>query len=714
MDIRKNEDRTISLMLSHVMEDIGVTKEMVNRRRRTFLEKEAILSLSEILLGLKTISYNFGSQSEATTTLGMDSDLDLLNCLNSRPVILSMEDWNAGKDNLLLLRDQQTPPQHCYLQRLSSKSPEPMTNVPMSDHVKDNKGRVLIQNTWFSSSAQRQVRKVRKKFIKHGPSVSYSDNVDYVFCFHCQKVPDVCRSWVSRYRPGHWPPTNVKMMAMSAGIFLLACGHPESEQEPMEWRFSTSAAERLLMFDLSLCQIKVLVLLKMIRKTYLKKTVGDGLTTYHLKTALLYTIENYPPDVWKEDNLLQCAINCLTTLARWLRLNYVPHYTMEGVNLLTGKLKKHELPHLENIVLNMIDTKLQCVLGIEMDTVGDRLWTLIHKGWYSSEQFASRESIEFAIIAFLAEEYFGNLNHSLNQYMAAANKVSFDQAHSTIKSYLSVLAKGLLNSDPIKRDATKLLIKYLNSVVATMQASQCLRNGVPIMLPDTVNLFNVSLDFDLASCKLKLASVYYCMKEYRKAEDILSKVEHSFQPWVLSACDCRKRTMKKPTKAFDRRALAHTNQDMLRSSVTMCVKILRHEMECVPKHLHFEMYRATCNDDLQLRDPWHDIWMDMALVDSLPFTYYLQYLTYRELGLEDAQIESVEKLADYVEKYNGYGHIETVCNLVGHCYELEGLFDQALGWYLESLHVLPRNNAAMWHIILLLYSLFKRGMYLTG
>ena len=131
------------------------------------------------------------------------------------------------------------------------------------------------------------------------------------------------------------------------------------------------------------------------------------------------------------------------------------------------------------------------------------------------------------------------------------------------------------------------------------------------------------------------------------------------------------------------------------------------------------MYRASCGEDIQLRDPWHDTWMDMALVDSIPFAYYLQYLTYRELGLatsdedagkdlEDARIEAVEKLADYVEKYNGYGHIETVCNLIGHCFELEELFDQALEWYLESLRAMPRNNSAIWHIALLLHTLFKR------
>ena len=156
----------------------------------------------------------------------------------------------------------------------------------MSSHERDDKGRVLIKNTYFSSSAQRFTSRVGKKYIEHGPSLSHSDMVDYVFCFHCKKVPDVCSFWMNRHRSSHWPPENVRMMAKNAGIFLLPLGHPESDRAPVEWRFSTSAAERLLMFALSTCQLKVYILLKMIRSTYIKKAVGDRLSSYHLK--LLY------------------------------------------------------------------------------------------------------------------------------------------------------------------------------------------------------------------------------------------------------------------------------------------------------------------------------------------------------------------------------------------------------------------------------------------
>ena len=618
-DISENSHRTISLALNSVLEDICVTNGMIHRRRTTYLEKEV---LSEMLQGLKTISFHFGSQIEAATTLGMHSDVDSLRYMNNWPVILRMGDWNAGKNNLLLLGDHETPPQHCHLQRLSKESPEAMTDLPLFNHERDDNGRVLLQNTYFSSSAKRISKRVGRKYMEHGPSVSHSDMVDYVFCFHCKKVPDACRFCIDRQGPSHWPPANVKKMAIEAGIFLLPLGHTESNCEPVEWRFSTSSAERMLMFALNACQFKVYIILKMIRSTYLKKAVGDRFSSYHMKTAIFYTIERYPQVIWREDNLLQCIMYCLITVAKWLHQNYVPHYAIEGVNLFTGKLKTHELPILENIVWGMINTKLQCVLNIEMDAVGERLWARLHNKYIGKPafcgQFASWDKLESGIIADLADQYFGFTNHSLNEFLVAANKVDFDQAYTTIKTNLSMFALGLSHSDRIKCDGMRLFVKHMSSVLATMQVSKCIRDGLPTSIPD---LFKVSLDFDLASCKLKLASVYYSIHEYKKAAEMLSNVQRSFKPFILSACECRNRIMQKPTKAFARRALTGTNRETLKGSVTYCVKFLRHEKECVPKHLIFEMYRATCSDDGRVRDPWHDTWMDMALIDALPFTY---------------------------------------------------------------------------------------------
>ena len=54
----------VSTCLSDVMVDIGVTKEIVELRKKVGIERAALTSLQLILDGDNEIVYNFGSQSE--------------------------------------------------------------------------------------------------------------------------------------------------------------------------------------------------------------------------------------------------------------------------------------------------------------------------------------------------------------------------------------------------------------------------------------------------------------------------------------------------------------------------------------------------------------------------------------------------------------------------------------------------------------------------
>jgi len=111
------------------------------------------------------------------------------------------------------------------------------------------------------------------------------------------------------------------------------------------------------------------------------------------------------------------------------------------------------------------------------------------------------------------------------------------------------------------------------------------------------------------------------------------------------------------------------------------------------------MYRAV-GDDVDHRHGSEREWMDWAEVDAWPFLLYLQYLTYRSLGMQHRQLEAFHGLEDIVKSYdklNQLYHRETVLNLFGHCCELEGDVEEALNAYHTSLRSSPRNNAANWH-----------------
>ena len=110
------------------------------------------------------------------------------------------------------------------------------------------------------------------------------------------------------------------------------------------------------------------------------------------------------------------------------------------------------------------------------------------------------------------------------------------------------------------------------------------------------------------------------------------------------------------------------------------------------------MYRAV-GDDVDHRTRNERQWMDWAEVDARPFLLYLQYLTYRGLGVRHRQLEAFHGLEDIVtsDKLHQLYHRETVLNMFGHCWELEGIVQAALLAYNASLLIRPRNNAANWH-----------------
>ncbi|XP_052814633.1 uncharacterized protein LOC128241652 [Mya arenaria] len=290
-----DDRRTWSLRLSQALDDIGVTRRMVDRRRRTWLRREALQKLLSLFLGSGMTMYNFGSQSEGTTTLGMHSDIDILFSQNDAAVLLDLSEWQQGKDNLLVVNTERSPPQHCNLQRLGRDRRLPNKDVEDPYEVVDNDGKVLL-----TTKITEIFLLSERKLIFYGPSRSLNKNVDMVQAFPCARLPAECQFLFERPRPGHWPTKDMLAQASAYPVFLVPAGYPDSpyHEKLLEWRFSTSLMERLLIFSFNTTQLKVFVLLKIIRKAFIKIVVGDNFSTFHMKTAMMFTIESYPPDIW--------------------------------------------------------------------------------------------------------------------------------------------------------------------------------------------------------------------------------------------------------------------------------------------------------------------------------------------------------------------------------------------------------------------------------
>ncbi|XP_053403277.1 uncharacterized protein LOC128558361 [Mercenaria mercenaria] len=276
----------VSRRLSQVLDDIGVNERTVNVRRRTGLLRESFWTLKCNVLGDDSKCYNFGSQTEGTTTVGLKSDTDFLHCYHDCNVIQDWGDWKQGKMNLLMIQDDAVPPGYCRLQLLRPDIPVAREDLPDEYHEYDDERRVLMKNTYLNQG-------LIEGFVRHGPACTNEDlNVDIVIAFPCKRWPSEAELWMFRYYTNQSNNIHLIRQAVQSGCFLVGTGYSSSQNERLEWRISTSMAERDIMSSMNITQVRCYVLLKMIMKTFITPDFPDTVSSFHCKTVLMHLIEN--------------------------------------------------------------------------------------------------------------------------------------------------------------------------------------------------------------------------------------------------------------------------------------------------------------------------------------------------------------------------------------------------------------------------------------
>ncbi|XP_052795436.1 uncharacterized protein LOC128228275 [Mya arenaria] len=682
----------VSRQLCKVMEGIGVSEEMVKRRRMTHLVRERVQTDYSRILHAKNVEwFYFGSQSEGSTTMGMESDTDMMVFDYDCPVVLQVPEKDPEKVFLLAIKTEDMPAQHCYLQMFYPGTRKPVTEdfVHRNPDVAEyHDGKVLLKNTWENKRLRRLWGE--EYFQQQGPSRSGWKDVDVVSSFNCAELPAVCKYLFERERPGHWPRPEVLKKAKTLGTTVMPQGFPGSSNKDIEWRFSTSKTERLLMFDLNIVQLRTYTLLKLIRKSRFAEHVQDRLSSFHIKTAVLFTVEKYPSDKWQDDNITECVLHCLRTLQDFLKSRTCPHYTIRGVNLFAGKLSTQEQQKLEGMISDMLNNPMAIFIGIRHDRIQTRLMNI-------EKNDSVNETAQYCL------EKYAAMYKSVEVKKGFVSVIKCDpendklhEISEEIKNIMSIIFNDKIPNKVLK-EILKLRCCFLGSVRASFYI------GNKWKFPDDINIpYAVSLDADLTSCRLKFASMLYCSGQLKLAEQVLAHVESLLHPNVWQCCGCGKElqpeldppdglkkeimnlhkhdietciqeigptnlhgddnephipkmespilpahdTGSEPTTMPVARlpmtemqgSLDIPEIDLFKSNVALSVRFNTLEIHCVPQHL-VEFVTPIIQPVKPLDD-----WLSDIIVDSIPFLHYLQYLTYWKLIDEDFENTEHEDL----------------------------------------------------------------------
>jgi len=698
----------MSLRLIAALEDLGVTELIIGRRRHTFLQDESAMTWVEQICGRPCACYHFGSMTEGTTTPGMGSDIDTLDCDDSVNIMPGWPDWKRGKENLLMVKHATCSPQHYRLQEIRPDLPLPLNFLVHEFNVRDADGIVYRSNREAGALTRQIAADYNMPYLNAGPSHSILEKYDFVYAYRCETLPVECESWFTRPQHGIWPTQEMLQTARELGCFLIPDGHCDSEYSSLEWRVSPSLIERHLMFSMHVIHMLCYVTLKLLKKDIFNPYLnGDGkLTSFHCKTALFYAREQLVSEIWTADRLFDYILYCLNLIRDWTISGHFPHYIMDDVNLFDVKINNEQRARLRTVLDIIMDTHLAPLAFVQPDGLGVRLLNNVYT--VAIRDMKPRRAMHQEITGFLSvygnfgfargircilEESADNTPDELCLYLhSLITAMSFHQLHRHNSEH------ALCRLDGVNRF---YIIRYLKQHLASTSASICLQHSI-LMGNSIWAWYSAAIDTDVASTRLKLASMLFCKGDLQMAADVLEDVERRYDNAVQAICGCGRMNplVRKPRKVITELLNQGDTDVLMKNRVAYCVRFLRQEVFCAPPILHYEMIRDV-GDGIQHRDPNERVWMNWAVVDSRPFLHYLQYLTFRDLGLRQKQLQALRSLLfninDGIEQ-NQVFHPETANNLFAHCLEMEGQIDNALLFYLASQAGMPRNNAANLHI----------------
>ena len=167
---------------------------------------------------------------------------------------------------------------------------------------------------------------------------------DNVLSTRCPFWPPNAGEWLTRRRKYGWPDQETISLVVDSGCFIIPVAHIDCSTDAYQWRISFSKAEIILIKRWTPKQQMVYHMLRYFAKTELIPTgwrnFDEILSTYSLKTLMLWQCERKSVEWWNSKGILKTCCGLVRILFSWLMNVDCRNYFIRESNLFAHRMNE--------------------------------------------------------------------------------------------------------------------------------------------------------------------------------------------------------------------------------------------------------------------------------------------------------------------------------------------------------------------------------------
>ena len=581
--------------------------------------------------------YYSGSRSEGLDLPGSDDDfMTEINTVYKIKVIPSLDgNINTSPYSTFLMSTENVPPGFTFLQHVLQTPlyqflSQASHNMNGFQYLSSD---LFVQNSLISMQSAFRARGFNKfaKMRRQGPSreTSFSGSSDrepddQVDCIRCTFWPSEASEWRDRPRHFGWPTQDDLLSITDYGFHLVPVGHPHSDTKEMEWRISFSIAERTLVWSFNHTQIQCYALMKIILKQFIKvrcNPQNQVLCSYFIKTFLFWKYETTDMNFWREENLRECITYLLAEFSKCIREGVLRHYFIPRFNLFSVKLTQAAQRELLQLFDIIIESDISILTDCEslQESWSLCLQTIINGNEMTEYVIRQRSDLTYFINDLCTRKHMemlmNNICHLLRWFPISVNKLFCQILSLSCKTPLQDLVLKYV-----------LLIIHINST----RNSSSSKNKCVYRLKQTAQFEKCT--FDISTCKLWCAIVFYKTGDYQSILDIINQMLSSIPPYAI-----------------------HSHLSRISEVGQMYMDVFGgSDLTTIQKAKKAWMFPIIFPENTIYHLPLAikiEVHFNFCLTRLSPITcaYYLQFLCYFDLRQYDKRDRALEQLVDFAK-----------------------------------------------------------------